>query len=107
MLKQLFLTIGVRTIRSRKFPDGSYHEYTLDERMSSDGKTDLCIVDKHFKGVRDTNPEEAVIEEGTEQSEGCRLAFMYNFPDAFNADGTVAIELVGLPQTEEPIETEE
>lgn len=104
MLEQLFKAIGVVTINSKASEEGDYYEYHL--QTAQDG-TDSIVRTKRNNGVFGGG-KEAVTEpiETEEQVQECQQALMYNYPEAFNADGTPAIDLSKVEAAEETANTE-
>lgn len=94
MMEELFLALGIRTINSQTFANGNYYEYSLEN--DEDGI--YCITRRIRKRYGTSHDEPATAVETNEQMEACKQALMYNFPHAFNADGSVAIDLPKLPE---------
>ena len=99
MLEQLFKALGVVTINSKASEEGDYYEYHL--QTAQDGK-DSIVRTKRNNGVFGGG-KEAVTEavKTDEQVEECKQALMYNYPEAFNEDGNVAIDLSNVEEEEQ------
>lgn len=100
MIRDIFFKVGVVSIRSKQYKDGSYHEYSLEERpLSEDEGSVLCVVDRFYKGARDSSPIETIITDDTsEEAKECMKAFFYNFPSYF---GETEQEAADGEETEE------
>lgn len=96
MITKLFLALGVRTINSQAFAKGYYYEYSLEDGPDGERHVTRRLCNRY----EFSNAEPATAVESDEQLLECTQAVMYNFPYAFNADGSVAID---LPELHDPI----
>lgn len=90
---KIFKALGVVSINSQTFANGYYYEYSLES--DEDG---VYRVTRRLRNRYEfSNDEPATAVETPEQVEACKQALMYNFPHAFNIDGSVAIDLTENP----------
>lgn len=92
MITELFLAMGVRTISSQTFAKGYYYEYSLEDEPDGGYK----VTRRLFNRYEFANAEPETVVESDEQVKECVQAFVFNFPHAFNVDGSVAIDLTDV-----------
>ena len=89
MITKFFLALGVRTINSPTFAKGYYYEYSLVDGTGGEHYVTRRLCNRY----EFSNSEQETVVDTDSHVLECKQALMYNFPHAFNADGSVAIDL--------------
>ena len=103
ILTKLFKALGVAAINSQAFAGGYFYEYALV--TDEDGMGRIVRRLRNNTVYSREEPEDETVETEA-QMMACRQALMYNFPGAFNIDGSVAIDLSQVEEAEAEQEQE-
>lgn len=98
MLTKLFKALGVQTINSQTFANGYYYEYSLEADENGLPRIVRSLRNRQIPGF--SQDAQKITVETDEQVQECRQTFMYNYPYAFNIDGSVAIDLSQVDESE-------
>lgn len=104
MITKLFKALGVQTINSQTFANGYYYEYSLETGEDGSHRIVRSLRNRQMPGFSQDAQKTTV--ETDEHVQECRQAFMYNYPYAFNIDGSVAIDLSQVDEAEAEAEQE-